>query len=376
MVVYVIATIISIIFAKIAEYYGTIETVERRMNDLSNKNERFIFRIHKYHLWGIVSGVPFIILSALRDDVGTDTKGTYWNIFQLVKVRADSGIRDKGYVLINRFALLFTDEYTGVLVVTSVIFGFFIFKAIYEQSISPIFSIFLYVITSVYFISMNMIRQGIATAIFLYSIKYIKRKDFIRYLFCILLASSVHLMAFIYLPIYFWDIAKLTKRKIIGIVFIGALVKTWLGDFIYSMIVKFDVLRQYFAHYYTSVYNSEDINIWSLLVEFVILILLLTIYNNAKEDKDYQFFLFLETISVFILCLSDVIPLAQRLSWMFSFSKILYLPKIVKMIPNKIVKGIVFIGVVIGFISYTYITAVIKGYNEVIPYQSIFSMGG
>lgn len=367
---------ISIVFAVAAEQAGCVESIQERISE-KKRESIFVIKIYKYSLWVVLSALPLIILSGFRQyEIGTDTKGTYLDIFYLVQNGRSSGIRDKGYALLNKVSLIFTQEYTGVLLLTAMIIGAFIFKAIYEQSVSPAFSIFLYVATSMYFNSMNVMRQTIATAIFLYALKYVKEKKAWKYYILIALASTIHLTAIIYIPIYFWDRIKITKGKIMGGLLLLLILQSRVGGMIYALFSRVKVFQNYFAHYYISSYNNESFNIWSFLVEAMVLLLLLVVYNQAKEDLDYRLFLFLEVLSVAILLLSTVVPLAQRISWMFSFSKIIFLPKMIRFVTDKKLRIAVYGGVVTGFILYTYITVMLRGYNEVIPYQSIFSSGG
>lgn len=360
------------LFAWIAEKYGCVESIKNRLN-ANGANGKYKIKIYRYSIWIFCSFLPLFLLSGFRSEVGTDTTGTYTEIFQLVQDGKSISIRDKGYLLINKIVLFFTSDFTLLLIVTSFLIAFFMFKAIYEQSVSPVFSILLYFITSVFFMSMNIIRQSIATVIFLFALKYVSKREFWKYFFWIIIATSIHTMAFIYIFIYFLYNIKLTRKKVVVSLAFIVLSRYMIEFLIHYIVANVKILAYHFGSYYYSVYNTGKIDFWSLLVELTVLGFLFFIYKRANEDKQFNLFFLLEFISVALLLLSDVIPLSKRICWMFNFSKIIFLPKMIQYVSNKKTRLVVYIGIICGFAVYTYITAALQGYNEVVPYQSIFT---
>ena len=64
-------------------------------------------------------------------------------------------------------------------------------------------SLFVYIASGIYTVSMNGIRQSLAAAIIFAATKYILDGNFKKFLLVILLASTIHQTALIFIPIYF-----------------------------------------------------------------------------------------------------------------------------------------------------------------------------
>ena len=198
--------------------------------------------IIEYKICSVLSFIPPFLVSGLRSfNIGTDTSATYLNIYKLALYsKSLTQIRETGYFLLNKIAILFFNNYTGVLIITSLIMCGFAYYGIFKLSKYPVMSVILFFITNVYFISMNMVRQSIATAIFVFAIQYIKNKKPIRYFLCILIASSIHVTALLYIPIYFLSKVRIRIKYIVMILLVGLIfAATFTGiiqNFIYSKI--------------------------------------------------------------------------------------------------------------------------------------------
>jgi len=361
MIVYIFMMIISVLFALLAN------GVKKQYNKKKTRNLKALYTI--FCLASFLS--PFII-SAFRDiSVGTDTSGTYYDIYYNV-LNNIGGIRDIGYSLINKIAILLFNNYSGVLIITSLIFCGLSFKCIFSESENPPLSVLLFFATNVYFISMNMVRQSIAISIFMLSIPSIKKKSFFKFFILNLIATSVHTTSLIYIVLYFILDKKIKIKHIVILCLIVALFSSSLGNGIISFLSNISYFRKYFAWYLSSRFVTGYLNIYSLLINICILLFLFFINKNAKDDKDYNILLWLETIAVISLLLSAYIPLMQRISWMFSFPMFVYLPKMFNYITNSKTRTIIKICVTSCFLAYMIITIFINGYNEVVPYKSIF----
>lgn len=325
--------------------------------------------ISRYFVCFLLSMLPLTFISAIRYDVGSDYLGTYVHGFEIIK--NGFAIRDGGFGFLSKIVLLFTNDYAGLFIISSFLIGIFVYLAIFEQSENIVFSIILYVITCEYFISMNMVRQSLATAIFLYAIKYLQNKNYDKYVILILIATTIHTSAIIYLGLLFYELVARWWKQI----FVSCILIFLLSDRISSIlqfcVYKVPFLRRYFYWYFNSGYNSGEFNLFSFLVQFAVLILLVTIYSIQRNEK-LKLYLSLQFMAVIFLLLSKSLPLAQRMSCLFSFANIIYIPNSIKMLEKK--KNIIFIttSVIIFFFIYMWITIVIRGYNEVLPYQTIF----
>ena len=337
--------------------------------DIKFKNGKLVIR--KKIIYGIISFAPLTLIAGLRYDVGTDWGGTYINIFNTVK--NGRSIRDVGYGLLNKFVLLFTSDYAGIIFLTALISGIFIYLAIFQQSDIPSMSILLYVFTCQYFFSLNVIRQAMATAIFLYAMKYIVKRDYKRYFFWIIIASTIHTMAIIYIPLYFYKILAKFYKQTIVIILLLLLFSQDIVNFVTNVFYNIEFLRKYFYWYFHSEYNSGNVSFVSLAVQISVLVFMLFIYYRNESDARSQLFITMQIICVAMLLFSGMIPLMQRISYFFSFANIIYIPDYISRINNRMMRFVASIIVITCFFAYMWVTTAIWNYNEVLPYQSIFN---
>lgn len=339
-------------------------------NSIENSKTLNNVLVYKLFIW--ITALPIILVSGLRTyDIGTDTGGTYYYIFLNVRNNGISNIRDVGYALINQLSLLITESYSGVLVLTTIMFCGMAMHAIFKQSKNPVMSCLLLFTTNVFFISMNMVRQSIATMIFIVAIPYLKDRKFVKFAVLILLGASIHIISIIYIFFYFVCQIRMTKAKVLGGCLMVLIVGNILASIFKIVVTRVSYLSKYFSWYLTSNFNSGEVNWFSLLVEMGIIAFLLLIYDHAKKDDTYRIVLWLNFIALSVLLISSRIPLAQRISWLFSFPNFVYLPQCINYIKNPSNRKIISVFINIMFFIYMFITIFIRGYHDVVPYDSI-----
>lgn len=361
MIIYIITFLISIFFAFLAD------NIKKQYAKYKTKKLKIIYLIFCFFAFLL----PFLV-SAFRDfSIGTDTSGTYKKIYYIV-LNESSVVRDFGYAFINKIAIWLFNDYSGLLIITSLIFCSLSYKSIFSESKYPVLSVILFFTTNVYFISMNMIRQSIATAFFIVSIPYIKEKKFFKYFILNIIAISIHSTSIVYLFLYFLLKKKLKIKNIIIIILIIMLFGGLLSSSLIEFLCEFEYFRKYFAWYLTSQFATGDLNLFSLISNLIVLLFLFMINKEAKEDENYNILLWLETLSVLSLLLSSSLPMMQRISWLFSFPLYIYLPGMFDFIKNYKFRPYIKVCIFSYFILYMIITIFIKGYNEVVPYISNF----
>ena len=374
MIVYVCATLFSIIFAAFSakqlavrsiQYgYGGSKYIKVSNKDFSNEFSTFVF--------AFLSFLPLFFVSAFRYNVGKDYEGTYRIGFEAIASGGDVKNFEIGFKLINRFVLFFTKDYAGLFIVTAFLFCFFVYKAIYSQSVNPAFSIFLLVTSGFYFYSMNAVRQCIVISIFFYAIRYINEKNFKKYLFWILLASTIHLIALIYIPVYFIGKIRLSVTKTFVFLGASAIILPFLQKFIYYLIgfTKYSV-------YINSIYDTSEKGYIMPLINLAIILLAYYYKSIGKKDKDwddtsYTLLLNIQIIAAFFSLCLGLFPLASRLFFSFFYNQIFLIPLIITQEKKQNVRLILeFITVVLYSVYFIY-TVGIQNSNTVLPYQTIF----
>lgn len=309
---------------------------------------------------------PFLVL-ALRYGIGVDYFFTYVPIFEKLAQGYNYEGVEIGYILLNKIILLFTDNYYWLFIVTSFIFCYFMFKSIFQQSKYIAISVYIFLTAGLYFYSMNVMRQTIGFAIFLYALKYIKENNFKKYFVYIIIASLIHKSCLIYLPIYFIQNLKIDYKKFLFISILIILSKT----IIFRILTIFLEGSKYY-NYISGYYADPSKSMLSPIINFFILIVLLVFYKNEIEKSDYRIYLAVHMCAFWISLFIGTIPLISRVFIAFYHIEILSVPYIIYLLKGKQSKKFVTFAVFIFFGLIFCYSVGIKNGNGVLPYKSIF----
>lgn len=165
------------------------------LNNNLDKNIRKVFKILLILL--------LIYFSGFRDGLGQDYLGYemdikygYNSVISLYEPMYSILVLLINHTFLSsKFFFLFMAIITNVLFVTS----FYRYK---QKNTFLIMFIYLFGVIF-YASSFNLVRQMCAASIFVYGIKYIKDRNFIKYLLFVLIAASIHASAIFLIPVYF-----------------------------------------------------------------------------------------------------------------------------------------------------------------------------
>lgn len=315
----------------------------------------------------VLSLLPYCLTMGLRYAIGTDYFYTYVPTFEL----AANGVYtlDFGYRLLMRFVLFFTDDPTGIFLLSACVIVGLTGKAVWKYSELPWVSILLFAADRHFFISMNGMRQYMGLAVVIGAYRYVREKCLWKYVLVVLAASLFHTSMLIFLPLGLLMYLKIDPLVGGGIVAVLSLMRGPL-----TAAVRWVVSYTRFAYYY----NQEGWVVESPYHEkFYYLLILVVIasifYWQNKDDPEYRFLYSLELIVLYLSFNRSIVILADRLCWSLEFFHLLLIPKIiVSCKSNKLrwIVGAICVGVCAAF---CYFEIFYHGYHEVYPYQSIFS---
>lgn len=171
--------------------------------------------------------VILILQSALRNvAVGADTfeynrRFDYYSTLSWSEIWQNfidatfNGIgKDAGYDVFNKAISCICDDFQFFLFVVAVFFFTVVGKFVYRNT-STTFDVFMvlcfYELFFYTFFSITGIRQTIAVGLTLWSYKYIKERKLIPFVLFVLVASTFHKTALIFLPFYFIDRVKIGR---------------------------------------------------------------------------------------------------------------------------------------------------------------------
>lgn len=326
--------------------------------------------------------ILLIFISGFRDGVGTDYnmyKDIFYNIHHIENIYA--GGVEIGFELINKIAYGIYENHVLLFLITSIIIIGLTIKNICDYSKFYSYSVILFIMMGYYHSSFNGVRQHLAMAIGMFALRYILKKDFIKYLICIIIAMMFHKTALILLPIYFIINIKLSKKHYyisLGLAIIVGL----SSDIIIYQILPI-ISPYYFNKYVDTIYLSNGIGGITNVIHITMFIIIagLTIKNlekMTKIDKTVNVFLNFSIIGIVLVMLGTQSLLLFRLSLYFTEYFIFLIPVLLKYLKeeklasstedNKWIRYTYII--IILWICFMYINTLV-GRDGAIPYMNV-----
>lgn len=277
-----------------------------------------------------VAGAAIYILltgvSACRIAVGND----YWvyrDNFNLIAqnrhVSSESGFN----LIVRWIQLLFGyDEYLPVFAFFSIVTVFFFVKALHDQGSFYAFSLYLLLTGGYYFNSLNSVRYYLALAIALFSMKYVLRGDYGKFVICIMAGAMFHKSVLLVIPVY------LAARFLAG-----SRLKRWHyiagGAFIASLIFCQSFYREiifaFYPYYRDSIFDNGQLSYANILKCVCVLALgLIFCRESLREDLMNRFYFFLNLFALVIYCCGSFIPEISRVGYYMIVSQIFLLPRL------------------------------------------------
>lgn len=359
MIVYTLGMIISVVLGWFYQKFRPTFIKKICLIDFKGQKHFWNFDFAKF-----IPMLPLIIISGIRYGVGQDYFYTYVPIFnKVVSGEIENVWGEIGYTYLNKFVALFTSDYAWIFVLTSIIFIYFVFKAIYKESDNIPFSIFLLVTMGYYFCFMNGIRQMLAASILMYSIPFVKQRNFKKFIICIIFATLFHTSSLLFVPVYFLTSEKISN----GFMLISTIIIFATSNLIASLLLKIVSLTKY-AWYLNSEYIAERSGFIMILINVMILIFALFFNKNKKND----IYIKIQWIAVLTMTFIGKIPAAHRLLFIFGMPGIILIPNVIASRDNRKERFILSFIIVILYLLYFIYTIGIKNSNSVLPYKTIF----
>lgn len=308
----------------------------------------------------------FTLFSGVRYNVGTDFS-TYELYISYIRQGIDTYM-EPGFEAIVKatYVLGFSGQLTFV--ISSLLVSFFFLFYIREHSYYLGLSSMMFLCFPIFYLaSFNGIRQFIAVAIFLYSIKYILHGNIFKYFCGVAIACSFHSSAVITVPLYFILNHRFNKYKVVG-----------LCVFIYFFIGSFPTILEnagFSAKYTTTeIYSNSGFD-YKLIVVFSIYILLRFFEKKYSENfPDYN----IMSNMLVITCVVGMLPLLTnlpsspvvRITSYFSPALLIVIPNILSCFKNDQLRIISYFSIIFTCILY-YITTLLLFGNKfnLLPYQ-------
>lgn len=248
-----------------------------------------------FEIYGFTAAFILIfIFCALRFDVGYDYSMYYeliggnikWYTAQINRIEFLS----RQIILFSTF-IGFTQFF---FILSSFVIIYFYYKTIKENSLDKWLSTLIFVCFPIFFfMSLSIVRQFMAVAIIFYSFKFIKKREFWKYLTAVILCFFLHKSSILALPIYFLYGSFINKKIILVIYILG-----FFSSEILAFLIKLTSERY---SIYLDEISGEGGDLILIFFQVLGLFLLPLVYNfRDKDDKDFNFYLLTYFVGLFI----------------------------------------------------------------------------
>lgn len=170
--------------------------------------------------WFIVTLI--VLFKGLRWDTGTDfpqyyacfNNVTWSNFYHFERYGVGSDYMEPGYTLLNVLVKTLFDDYTVFLVITNALIMY-----VYGKTILTYVPQYKFACLALILIATTLfpVRQTLAVSAFVFSIRYVLKRDFKKYLLCVLVAFSFHRSAIFLAFLYPIIVSKFNLKRNIAI---------------------------------------------------------------------------------------------------------------------------------------------------------------
>ncbi|WP_180056315.1 EpsG family protein [Acinetobacter sp. YH12227] len=290
-----------------------------------------------------------VLLFSLRNiSVGVDTNAYTLNYKNHNNVYVNGFLEDIeiGYQILDRTVIYFTYNYFWLFLISSVIvISLYLYTL---KKISPNYSIsvFLYISLGYYTFFFNGLRQGIALALCFFSLKYLFRKEFLKFLLVVFIASLFHKSALIVIPIYFLSLLKISEYyKVISCFIFSLIFSSMLINYLANNNERYEIYKDV----------SGEIGGLYTLLYFTFIGLFFKFLANKIKIKDI---IFNYSMSIYWCGLAIVYPLVflgmdpsgpQRVLYYFTFTSMIFITLVMSKIKNMLLLIFIYFQFVLYF---------------------------
>lgn len=337
------------------------------MNSREFKNRLLIF----------ISALPVFLLSAFRFGIGTDYFYTYVPGFRVI---ANGGHMHFEFLFhwFVKIITMFTDNYQWFFIITSFIFIFIIYNNIYDLSKNIPIALCVFFLSYVYFISLNNVRQALASAFFLIALKNLINDNYKKYLFFCIITGLIHQVGFIGLA---FSIVKIKKLRFsagtqLVLTIIGMLCLKIGAGYLLKIVSLIPRLNLYFKAQELARYTESTISLKFMILNLAFLVIYWLIERMEEgfhPDTDWEISKWTQTFYLFICAVDGIVPAAYRILRVILFIQFITVPNALEHCTNKRYKMLLYMFVLAAFFI-MFMELYLSGSEQVFPYVSIFDV--
>ena len=333
--------------------------------------------------------VILFLLSACRLNVGNDY-ARYVEFMHLVNCNAYVPT-EIGFNLLVKlvYGLSGSENFLLVFAFYSFVTVLFFLLALYEQSDEFGLAFFLFMTLGYYFQTFSTVRYYLALAVALYSMKFVMRRQWGRFVVLVLLGSAFHKSLLVVIPLYF--LASLAWKKWqLAIAALFCTTFLFMQDYYLKLVVFL------YPTYEDTEYLEGGTSYISILRCGAVLLFAGIVYLMRKKETarrsaaDYAgsgrsgeealwnrrfwfyFYLNLGALILYVFC--SFLPIISRIGYYLMVSQILYLPMLLEAVPSRKWRRLFRMGIILAAVLY-FAMYLRKGAGDgvlILPYRTFF----
>lgn len=316
--------------------------------------------------------VVLFLLLALRFDIGND----YRQYTQTAHEAYVGGyvVTETGFNLLVRFLYFLAggECYELVFAVFAFMTLALFIKAFVRQSVDFSQTFFLFMMLGLYFQTFNTVRYYLALSIALFSMKYVLEKDYIKFVFWILLGALFHKSVLLVLPVYWIATFEWKRWQIAAGLLASALCFAGKG-----LIMRLALML--YPSYKNTVYLEGGGTSTSVLRTLAVLALYFwfiwyagDVVKGKSWYRELRFYGQLNMLALVTGTFFSFLPVVTRIVYYFGVSQLFLIPLILHNIENervcKKVTGVIYMACIVYFLLFL-LQAHLDGV-KLLPYRS------
>lgn len=313
-------------------------------------------------------------LSACRLNVGNDY-AKYVEFMHLVN--CDAYVPTEiGFNLLVKlvYGLSGFENFLLVFAVYSFVTVLLFLLAMYEQSDEFRLSFFLFMTLGYYFQTFSTVRYYLALAAALYSMKFVLRGQWGRFVLLVLLGATFHKSLLVVIPLYF--LASLHWKKWqLAVAALFCTTFLFLQDFYLKVVVFL------YPTYEDTEYLEGGTSYINILRCAAVLAFAGIVYvmerreqegKNLKEDARFWFYLYLNLGALVLYVFCSFLPIISRIGYYLTVSQILFLPMLLARVKDEKWRRLFRAGILLAAVFYfaMYLSRAANDGVLVLPYRT------
>lgn len=315
----------------------------------------------------------------LRDALFADLapRLTQWNLPDTPQTALEHflGVLEKsepGYRALMELGVWLGGNFRVVIAVTAVVTTLCVFYVIFTQSDQPVLAVYLYVATSNYFLSLNIVRQYVAIGFGLIAVRFIRERRLLPFLVCVGAGMLFHTSAILLLPCYFLCRVELRPRYALTLVGLTLVASGPLGALAAWLMPRAGL--GYYARYLNSAWAEDGFETMLFAINLCVMVFCGWYWERAKKQSPYYIIWYNMTLlGTLALALSGVLPLMKRINYYYGAPQFLLLPAALHAEEDLRRRRVLTVLLVLAFAAETFVAVGIYNKNGVLPYRIIHS---